>query len=116
MEMAEALDKDITADTRALSTRMIVLGFLAQNLAVGMTYGVYGAFIKPFSESFGISRTLASSGLAIITLILGLSSPWVGSLVGRHRIANVMTAGAALMVAGFGLIAAAHSAGLILLI
>ena len=70
--MTEPLRKDTAVAGKALSQRMVVLGFLAQNMAIGMTYGVYGAFVKPFSDSFAVSRAVASSGLAIITLVFGL--------------------------------------------
>lgn len=116
MELAEPLREDIAAGGKDLSGRMMVLGFLAQNMAIGFTYGVYGAFVKPFSDSFDVTRAVASSGLAIITLVFGLSSPWVGGLVSRHKIANVMILGAGLMVVGFGLLVTAQSARMILLL
>lgn len=114
--MTNSLAEPIVTQNNVLPGRMVLLGFLAQNLAVGLTFGVYGAFVKPFSGSFGVTRATASSGLAIIMLVLGSSSPWVGGLVSRHRISNVMTAGAACMVAGFGLIAVASSASMILML
>jgi len=116
MELAKTLAEAPAVDAKALSGRMVLLGFLAQNTAIGLTFGVYGAFVKPFSDSFGVSRAVAASGLAIIALTFGLSSPWVGGLVSRRKIANVMTAGAMCMVAGFALLAVAPSATSILLL
>ena len=96
--------------------RMVALGFLATNLAIGLTAGMYGAFIIPFSESFGVSRAVASSGVSIMTLVVLGSGPWVGSLLSSHEIRNVMTAGAALMTAGFALLSLGQSAWMILLL
>lgn len=116
MDRAQTVPDAIAAAHRDLSGRMVGLGFLAQNLAIGLTYGVYGAFIKPFADSFGVSRGVASSGLAIISLVLGLTAPWAGGLVSRHSIRDVMTAGAACMVAGFGMLVVAPSAWVVLLL
>jgi predicted MFS family arabinose efflux permease len=114
MSVEQTLPDEITLPPRDLAGRMVVLGFLAQNLAIGLTFGVYGAFVKPFADSFAISRGVAASGLAIITLVLGLASPWVGGLVQRRAIRDVMTVGAACMVVGFALVAIAPTAGVVL--
>lgn len=98
-----------------LAWRMVALGFLAQNLAIGLTAGMYGAFIIPFSESFGVSRAIAASGVSIMTLMFLGSGPWIGTLLSRQEIRNVMTAGAALMIAGFVLLSMGKSASMILL-
>lgn len=101
---------------RAVPTgsRMVALGFVAQNLAVGLTFGTYSTFVPSFTATFDASRTMTSFGLALVTLMLGLSSPWVGRLVGRHACRNVMTSGALVMAGGFALIAAAPSMPLVL--
>ncbi|MFN8624862.1 MAG: MFS transporter [Candidatus Binatia bacterium] len=114
MSAEQVLPGEIARPHRDPAGRMVALGFLAQNLAIGLTFGVYGAFVKPFADSFAIKRGVAASGLAIITLILGLASPWVGGLLQRRPIRDVMTAGAACMVVGFGLVAIAPTAGVVL--
>lgn len=96
-----------------LAWRMVALGFLAQNLATGLA--ALGPFVIPFSESFGVSRAMASAGDSIIVFTFLGSGPWVGGLIRKHEIRNVMTAGAALMVTGFGLLSMAQSAWMILL-
>jgi predicted MFS family arabinose efflux permease len=116
MKLEQTPPNGIALPGRDLAGRMIVLGFLAQNLAIGLTFGVYGAFVKPFADSFAIKRGVAASGLAIITLVLGLASPWVGGLLHRRSIRDVMTAGAACMVLGFGLLVIAPTAWVVLLI
>lgn len=88
---------------------MLALAFLAQNLALGLSYGTYGAFVLHFVEEFDAPLSLAGSGLAITALVMGLTSPWTGRLVSRLPIGRVMAAGALCMAAGFGLLALAPS-------
>jgi len=114
MNGTQTLPDAMALPGREYAGRMVALGFLAQNLAIGLTFGVYGAFVKPFADSFAISRGVAASGLAIITLVLGLASPWAGGLVQRRAIRNVMTAGAGCMVVGFALVAIAPTAWVVL--
>ncbi|MBP1688775.1 MAG: transporter [Deltaproteobacteria bacterium] len=116
MNLEQTVPDEIAFPEKDLAGRMVVLGFLAQNLAIGLTFGVYGAFVKPFADSFAITRGVAASGLAIITLVLGLASPWVGGLLHRRSIRDVMTAGAACMVLGFGLLVVAPTAWVVLLL
>lgn len=84
-----------------LGWRMVALGFLAVNLAIGSTFGSFGVLIKPVAADFGASRGLASLGIAIILLLMGLSGPLLGVALRHLRIRTVMIAGALLMAAGF---------------
>lgn len=88
---------------------MLGLGFLAQNLALGLTYGTYSAFVLHFTEDFDAPMSLAGSGLGLTALIMGITSPWTGVLVSRRPIAHVMIAGALIMAVGFALLAVAPS-------
>ena len=48
----------------------LLLGFLAQNTTVALTFGLYGVFIRFFAESFALDRTMASAGLPIVILTM----------------------------------------------
>jgi predicted MFS family arabinose efflux permease len=98
-----------------LGWRMVALGFLAQNLAIGLTFGSFGVLIKPVASELQASRGLASLGIAVIMLLMGLSGPVLGILLARYPIRRVMSAGAVLMAVGFALAARADSFPLFLL-
>lgn len=54
------------------AVRMLALAFLAQNLALGLSYGTYGAFVLHFVEEFDAPLSLAGSGLAITAHMIPL--------------------------------------------
>lgn len=89
--------------------RMVGLAFLAQSIAIGLTFGVYGTWVAALEQSFGISRTLSASGLALVLLTKGVLSPLVGNLLGRWSIRRTMIGGAVLMAVGHALLAMADS-------
>lgn len=92
-----------------LGWRMVALGFLAQNLAIGLAFGSFGVLIKPVAAELEASRAIASLGIAVIMLLMGLSGPVLGTLLARYPIRRVMSAGAVLMAAGFAVAARAES-------
>ena len=65
---------------------MLALAFLAQNLALGLSYGTYGAFVLHFVEEFDAPLSLAGSGLAITALVMG----WLHDLSGNYHLAFVL--------------------------
>jgi len=91
------------------AVKMLALGFLAQNLALGLTYGTYSAFVSRFVEEFNAPLSLAGSGLAVTALVMGLTSPLSGRLVARLSIAKVMVTGALCVALGFALLSVATS-------
>ena len=91
------------------AVKMLALAFFAQNLALGLTYGTYSAFVSRFVEEFNAPLSLAGSGLAVTALVMGLTSPLSGRLVARLPIAKVMIAGALCMSLGFALMSVASS-------
>lgn len=95
--------------SRFLGWRMVALGFLAANLAIGLTFGTFGVLIKPVATELGASRGMASFGIAVILLLMGVAGPALGVAFRHVRIRTVMIAGAVLMAAGFLLAARAPS-------
>src|SRR5512139_2898279 len=93
---------------RFLGWRMLALGFLAQNAAIGLTFGSFGVLIKPIATEWQASRALASFGIAVIMLLMGIAGPVLGALLARYPIRRVMSWGAVLMAAGFTLAAQAR--------
>ncbi|MBW2942214.1 MFS transporter [Zhongshania aquimaris] len=84
-----------------LGWRMAGIGFFSQNLSISATFGVYSLFFIPLMNEFSASRSVISSGIAILTLIMGLMSPLVGGLLDRFSIRKIMLIGATLLGVGF---------------
>lgn len=80
---------------------MVALCWLAQNCAIGLSCGSYGAALTTLQKDLGANRAEVSYGLAIMLLTLGLISPIVGGALHRFRARSVMMAGAAMNVAGY---------------
>ncbi len=99
----------VTAPRGFLGWRMIGLGFLAANLAIGLTFGTFGVLIKPVAAELGASRGLASFGIAVILLLMGIAGPVLGIAFRHVRIRSVMIGGALLMAGGFVLASHAQS-------
>ncbi|WP_172808095.1 MFS transporter [Croceicoccus mobilis] len=96
--------------------RMLVIVFLAQNCAIGMNFGIYGTIVTALEAEYATTRTLAASGLAAMTLVMGLSSPLVGRLTRRVSLRAMMIAGALICATGYALLALAPSIGAVLAI
>ncbi|MCB1675485.1 MAG: MFS transporter, partial [Halioglobus sp.] len=89
----------------------IFAGFFSQNTMVASTFGLYGIYIGYFAEEFSASRTVASTGLPIVLLTMGLVNPFMGVLLGRFSLARILQTGALLL--GFGFFLASVSASVV---
>ena len=109
MDISGARAQEPKANPRGfLGWRMVALGFLAANLAIGLSFGTFGVLIKPVAEEFGASRGMASFGIAIVLLLMGIAGPALGVAFRHFRIRSVMIAGALLMAAGFAVASRAN--------
>ena len=84
--------------------RVIILLFLILNVALSVNFAAYGALVGEIQKHYGAGRALASAGLSMLTLALGLLSPVVGALMRRHSIRVLMAAGIILNAVGYLLI------------
>jgi len=100
---------------RTLARRNLLLAFLAQNFGLGMTYGSYGSLLHPIEVEFGLTRAVASSGMSVMLLVLGLLSPFVGKLLERISIRFMMVSGALLNGLANVVLAVAPETGILLL-
>ena len=98
-----------------LGWRMVGLGFVTTNIAIGTTFGSYGILVKPVTESFEAPRSLGALGIALIILLIGLISPLLGTALDRRSIRLIMAAGAGLLATGFALASIAPNMILFLL-
>jgi MFS family permease len=77
--------------------------FLVLLVTVGVGLYAPPVFLVPLQNHFGWSRAALAGGAAVGALTAGLIGPLVGVLIDRYGARKVMTFGALLMAAGFGL-------------
>lgn len=95
---------------------MVFRAFLAQNVAVGCAFGGFGVSVLPLQEKFGASRGGATLALALCVLMMGLSAPLIGVLIGRIGLRWTMTIGTVLSATGYVLLAVAPGMTAVLLL
>jgi predicted MFS family arabinose efflux permease len=82
---------------------MLLVACALQNVSTGTSYGSYGVILNDLIAQFGMSRSLASLGLALLALIAGLSGPLVGRLIDGWSLRNTALIGLLLGSAGLAL-------------
>lgn len=90
--------------------RMLLLAFLLFNLAIGLTYGSFGALVLPMQTRFATSLPIASIGISLVVLNNGLLASVVGWLVARVPLRRIMLTGAVLAALGYAGLSLAVSA------
>ncbi len=88
---------------------MLLVACALQNVSTGTSYGSYGVILNDLIAQFGMSRSMASLGLALLALIAGLSGPLVGRLIDGWSLRNTALIGLLLGSAGLALAGIAKS-------
>lgn len=107
-----------TAAERSASSRgwrMTFLAWLSQNMAIGLTFGVYGTLITSFERIYGVNRSVSTLGISLVLLAFALVGPIAGSLLHRISIKTAMITGACLSASGYALASSASSMPSVLL-
>lgn len=73
---------------------VVIVGALIMMLAMGTTVGVFGLYVLPVSEEFGLSRADVNTGFAIMNLGGAVIAPLVGRAADTFPVRRVMIAGA----------------------
>jgi sugar phosphate permease len=73
---------------------VVIVGAVIMMLTMGTTVGVFGLYVLPVSEEFGLSRADVNSGFAIMNLGGAVIAPLVGRAADTFSVRRVMTAGA----------------------
>lgn len=94
---------------------MTFLAWLAQNMAIGLTFGVYGTLITSFERIYGVNRSVSTLGISLVLLAFALVGPIAGSVLHRISIKAAMITGACLSATGYGLVSSATSMKSVLL-
>jgi len=87
----------------------LLRGFCCQNVAVGCAFGGFGVAVLPMQEKFGVDRGLATLGLPLVVLAMGIASPLAATLIGRIGLRRTMLLGVLLSAIGYLAIALAPS-------
>jgi len=93
---------------------MLARAFLAQNVAVGASFGGFSIAALPLQEKLHATRGAISLGLALVVLVMGLAGPVVASMLTRLGLRTTMVAGAMLSVLGYLLLANAPNIEIVL--
>lgn len=97
----------LAPEQRGKARTMVGRAFLAQNVAVGSAFGGFGVSVLPLQQKYGASAGATGLVLALCVLVLGLASPYVGSLIGRIGLRWTMLIGTA--ISGLGYVALAFA-------
>lgn len=73
--------------------RVLAGSFVCGALAIGFTTYIFGMFVVPVTEEFGISRATANNGMIMFLLSMALVAPLTGQLLDRFSARTVMAIG-----------------------
>jgi len=88
---------------------MAMRAFLCQNVAIGSAFGSFGVVVLTLQQRFDVGRGMASLGLALAVLVMGLASPLSARMIGRFGLRATMLCG--IVLSGFGNLALAFAPG-----
>ncbi len=93
---------------------MGALAFTSQNLSVGMTFGMLGAFVPVISEAFGSKRLAISIAMALLVATMGVFSPVVGKAISTYGVKRVVLTGS--LIFSIGLLALSASPNIVVFV
>ncbi|WP_207093804.1 MFS transporter [Novosphingobium sp. PY1] len=96
-----------TGTRRAMALR----GFLCQNVVVGAAFGAFGITVLPVQAHFGVGRGMATFGLALAVLVMGVGAPLAAGVIGRFGLRVAILAGVILSGLGYLLLGLAPLLG-----
>lgn len=73
--------------------RVCAAAVATQAVAIGFTLGSVGVFAAPLAEELGATATEFNAGVALFSLMMNFSMPFIGSQLSRGRIRGVMLGG-----------------------
>jgi predicted MFS family arabinose efflux permease len=89
-----------------------VAGMLCLGLGAGLI-GIYGFFVRPLTEEFGVGATLINLGAVALLIVPGIVSPYVGRLADRLPARRMVMIGVTIAVTALLLISVSPSLVLI---
>eukprot|EP01037_Dinobryon_pediforme_P008085 gene8085-8166_t len=79
---------------------MALRAFLCQNVAIGSAFGSFGVIVLTLQARFGVGRGLATLGIALAVLMMGVGSPIAARMIARWGLRTTMLIG--IVLSGFG--------------
>ena len=84
---------------------MLIRGFFAQNVAIGCAFGGFAVSVLALEERFQASRAMAEMALAVVVLMMSLTAPLAGWMIGRLGLRKTMTLGVVMSATGYAALA-----------
>ena len=88
---------------------IVLCGFLAQSIRVGLGLQTFGFFFKPMSEELGWTRSMLTGGLMTNNIIGAALGPAVGFTVDRYGPRLLMAVSAGMLSVSLLLLSQTHS-------
>jgi MFS family permease len=90
---------------------VVVLCGVAQNIATGFAFGSFGPLLASTEQHFAVSRTVATTGMSVVTATTGILALLLGGLMGRAPTKPAMVIAALVSAIGYWGLALAPSFG-----
>jgi MFS family permease len=81
--------------------KIVMVTFVTNFISVGFLFYSYGVFFKDLSEEFGGGRFGVSLGLMVVNVVNAIIAPYLGRIVDRRSIRNIMSLGILSLGLGF---------------
>jgi len=81
--------------------KVVLVCCVVQNLAMGFALGSFGPLLASTEQHFGVTRSVATTGMSLVMLAAGGLSPFIGGLLQRVSVRNAMVGGALLSAVGY---------------
>ena len=80
---------------------VVATGMTFQAVAFGLTIYTFGLWVAPLTAEFGASRAEIMTGFTLLSVAMGVMSPFAGRAMDRRSIKNLITLGAGFMAVAF---------------
>jgi MFS family permease len=119
--LAESWASGVTLSGAAMMSyfrgwNVVVLGCLMQTASFGATLYSYATLMVPVTHEYGANRLTMNLGFVLMMFFSGIFSPLCALLFGRIEIRWLISAGAAVLAVGYGLIASSTAMWQVLLV
>lgn len=88
---------------------IVLIAAVNMTLVVGATFNIFGLFVRPVSEEFGLSRANMNTAIILVNIGSAIAAPFIGRLFDRIPIKRILVASAIGFGAGFVALGLSHS-------
>jgi cyanate permease len=94
--------------------KTVFICFLAQSLSLGFAVGSFGPLLASNEQHFKISRTVATTGMALLIAAMGGLAPVFGGILHKVSVRTALMWGSLISAVGYWGLALSHNFGLAL--